>query len=287
MKENKKALAVFFITVIALSAVVDVLIAKGISDYLYLILMWMPAVAALIASVVKLKENGGKLRFKSVLTGCGFRKCKWRYIFMGCLIPLIYILVPYLLYWAVYPESFFTYATNPVGMCISILLAIIVGDLTGLVSALGEEIGWRGFMVPNLLERFGWKNTLLFSSLFWCLWHFPLILFDDYMSGTPLWYNLISFVLCIFPVGVIAGLLAIESGSVWPSALLHASHNNYDQAIFGLMTNGDNKMYFVSETGIFTIVCVWTIAIIMYLRYRKKQAAVYDAVAVQDYNSDI
>ena len=90
------------------------------------------------------------------------------------------------------------------------------------------------------------------------------------MEGQSLLYSLIAFVLCIFPVGIICGLLAIESGSMWPCAFLHAAHNNYDQAIFDVITRGDDKLFYVSETGIFTIICAWVIAVIMFLGYKKK-----------------
>lgn len=235
-----------------------------------LALMWCPALAAFISSIIMLKSSGEKVRLKSVLNLCGFKKCKWRYIFMGLLIPLIYILVPYLLYWTIFPGTFTTYTTNPLGFILSIFISIVVGTVISLVSAIGEEIGWRGFMLPKLTAHLGLKKALVISGLFWCFWHFPLIIFGDYMEGTPLWYNLTAFVACIFPVAIIFGILALESGSVWPAALLHAAHNNYDQSIFGLMATGDNKMYFVSETGVFTIICVWTLAIIMVVRYTKK-----------------
>ena len=88
------------------------------------------------------------------------------------------------------------------------------------------------------------------------------------MEGGSLLYSLIAFVLCIFPVGVICALLAIQSGSVWPCAFIHAAHNNYDQAVLGLITRGEDKMYYVSETGIFTVVCAWIIAIIMVISFQ-------------------
>lgn len=39
-----------------------------------------------------------------------------------------------------------------------------------------------------------------------------------------------------------AGLLTLQSGSVWPAAFRHAAHNNYDQAVFPVITAGFNKM---------------------------------------------
>ena len=67
-----------------------------------------------------------------------------------------------------------------------------------------------------------------------------------------------------------AGLLTLESGSVWPAAFLHAAHNNYDQAVFGLITRGDNRMCFVSETGLLTILCAWILATLLYIRMKKR-----------------
>ena len=128
-----------------------------------------------------------------------------------------------------------------------------------------------GFLVPALYEKVGLNKALAISNLFWCCWHLPILIFGDYMSGTPVWYKLPAFILCIFPVGVMAGLLAIRSKSLWPAAFLHAAHNNYNQTVFGIITiGGADRMYFVSETGILTILCAWTLAIALYF-WTKKQ----------------
>ena len=51
---------------------------------------------------------------------------------------------------------------------------------------------------------------------------------------------------------------------------IHAAHNNYDQSVFQVITAGDNKMYFISETGVLTILCAWVLAAIMYIRAKKQ-----------------
>ena len=45
-----------------------------------------------------------------------------------------------------------------------------------------------------------------------------------------------------------------KTKSIWPAIFLHAAHNTFDQLIFGTVTVANNKMFFVSETGIFTII---------------------------------
>ena len=267
---GKKATFTFFIIVILLSAVVETLICRGGPEWLYFVLMWIPALAATVANCVSFREKAEAFSGKKLFAMGGFRKCKLRYILLGCLLPLVYLLIPYMVYWRLYPENFAYHGVRVMLVLKDILPVLVIGTFLSLLSALGEEIGWRGFMVPALYERLGLNKTLLISSLFWCCWHLPLLVGGGYMPGTPLWYQLPAFVLCIFPVGVMAGLLTLESGSVWPAAFLHAAHNNYDQAVFGIITRGDNRMYFVSETGVLTILCAWALAAVLYIRAKKR-----------------
>ena len=267
---GKKATFTFFIIVILLSAVVETLICRGGPEWLYLALMWIPALAATVSNCVSFREKVEDFSAKKLFAMGGFRKCKLRYILLGCLLPLLYLLIPYMVYWRLYPENFAYHGVRVMLVLKDILPVLVIGTFISLLSALGEEIGWRGFMVPALYERLGLNKTLLISSLFWCCWHLPLLIGGGYMPGTPLWYQLPAFVLCIFPVGMMAGLLTLESGSVWPAAFLHAAHNNYDQAVFGLITRGDNRMYFVSETGALTILCAWALAAILYIHAGKQ-----------------
>ena len=91
----------------------------------------------------------------------------------------------------------------------------------------------------------------------------------EYLKS-PRWLRiLVPVFLALAVIGIIAGILAIQSKSVWPAAFLHAGHNAYDQAVFGVITKGDDRMFFVSETGVFTIACAWIIAVIMFVIYIK------------------
>ena len=177
--------------------------------------------------------------------------------------PLVYISIPYIIFWCVYPESI-DLGEDIIATCIRLAVMFFGGIFISLLSALGEEIGWRGFMFSSLLERVGLHRTILFTSAFWCIWHLPVLIGGSYMEGTPMWYKIPAFVLRIFASGAIAGLLAYKSKSMWPAAFFHAAHNNFDQAVFGSITVSDKKMYFVSETGIFTIICAWLVAVVLY-----------------------
>jgi len=265
-----KAVKVFLVLVIVLSLTTEIIyIFKGTS-ILMLVLMWMPALASLIANIISLKEKKEKLTVKEFLNRLGFRSSKLIYILLGIFIPLVYLLIPYLIYWQIYPDNFAYHGVALNLILKDIMPAMTLGIFFSLVSALGEELGWRGFMVPALRERIGLKKTLFVTSIFWCCWHLPLLIWGGYMDQCPLWYRLPAFILCVMPIGIICGLLTVESDSVWPAAFLHAAHNNYDQSVFGLISRGEKLMYYVSETGFLTIICAWIIAIIMYISYAKK-----------------
>ena len=45
---------------------------------------------------------------------------------------------------------------------------------------------------------------------------------------------------------------------------MHAAHNNFDQALFGTYTSGKDHMYYVSETGLLTVVIGLLVAVIYY-----------------------
>ena len=64
----------------------------------------------------------------------------------------------------------------------------------------------------------------------------PLIVFADYNGGTPAWYSVLCFVVMVVSLGVPFAWLRLRSGSVWPAAILHASHNLFVQGFFDRVT---------------------------------------------------
>jgi len=54
-----------------------------------------------------------------------------------------------------------------------ILVQATLGVLISCLTALGEEIGWRGFLVPQLASVTSFTKTALISGLIWAVWHYP------------------------------------------------------------------------------------------------------------------
>lgn len=263
MQYTNKSVRVFFAIVAVASLIVEGGIILGGPDWLYLLMMWIPAIAAVIAVP----------KGKGVLGRLGIRTSKISYILQGVLFPFIYLLVPYIVYWTTHPSNFAYNGVSPVVIVKDLAAPLFMGIFVNLVSAVGEEIGWRGFMFPSLLQRIGLRKTLFASGFVWALWHVPVLVAGDYMTGAPVWYKIPAFILCIVPVGIISGVLAYKSKSIWPSTFLHAAHNNFDQGVFGLITGGDDKMFYVSETGLVTVFCAWVIAIVLLIKVTEKEEA--------------
>jgi uncharacterized protein len=213
--------------------------------------MWAPALAALTCCAV----------FRIPVKFLGFRWPGMRAIGWGYSLPIAYATTAYLFLWSteLAPSNFagFLRASQKslhLGTGAGLLNAVLImtfGVLQSSVSATGEEIGWRGFLVPVLAQRFNFTGIALASGLIWALWHFPLIVFGTYSSSAPKWVALLCFTVMIIATGAMAAWLRLKTGSVWPAAMLHACHNAVIQWLFDSMTVETGRAaWFSGEFGI-------------------------------------
>jgi uncharacterized protein len=110
------------------------------------------------------------------------------------------------------------------------LIMATVGVLGSCISAVGEELGWRGFLVPQLATVTSFPNVALISGIIWASWHLPLIIGGDYHGAGPAWYSVTCFVVMVVSISFVFAWMRLKSGSVWTGMLLHASHNCFIQA---------------------------------------------------------
>jgi len=90
-------------------------------------------------------------------------------------------------------------------------------------SALGEEIGWRGYALPRLQTGRSALSASLILAPIWALWHLPLWL-TGAPARTPLLYA--AFVVSAFALSVITTWVYNSTGgSILMVVLLHASAN--------------------------------------------------------------
>lgn len=112
-----------------------------------------------------------------------------------------------------------------IGALVAIQLAMVpLGAVINTIPALGEELGWRGWLLPKLMPL-GTIPALIISGVIWGLWHAPLVLLGYNYPDAPGWLALTSMVCMCIVIGAVFGWLRLRSGSVWPAALAHGALN--------------------------------------------------------------
>jgi membrane protease YdiL (CAAX protease family) len=111
-------------------------------------------------------------------------------------------------------------AVHPDRLLTLVLLSPVFA-LSGAVSAIGEEIGWRGFLWPLFRRHMGfWVSSLVMLPIWW-VYHLPGVLFWGYGSVG----GLLPFALTITGVVLFVGVLTDRSRAIWPSVLVHGAWN--------------------------------------------------------------
>lgn len=103
------------------------------------------------------------------------------------------------------------------------LLMVPIITAVNCFAAFGEEIGWRGWLLPSL-RPLGALPALLVSGAIWGVWHAPLILLGYNYQRTDLAGVGFMVVFCVL-VGIVIGWLRLRSASVWPAVVAHAALN--------------------------------------------------------------
>ena len=104
------------------------------------------------------------------------------------------------------------------------LIAAVVFAPVNAIAAVGEEIGWRGFLLPRLMPL-GALPAVVIGGVIWGLWHAPLILLGYNYGHIPAWQALGCMSAMCVVLGACLGWLRLRTGSVWPSAIGHGAIN--------------------------------------------------------------
>jgi uncharacterized protein len=245
-------------------------------------LMWGPALAAIVTVWLR-KLDWRMLGF----AWRGTSSSAWSYV-----LPIGYAAVAYIVIWTTgmggfaEPEQVQALAAK-VGWTFTdpgsvVPLYFLLVGITGMIGAtargLGEEIGWRGFLAPLLHDKFGYTGGVIVTGLIWATWHVPLIVFSNYNSGAPQWFALLCFFVMVINLSFIMHYFRLKSGSVWPAAIMHGSHNLFIQTIYTPLTapKGDITAWSIDEFGFMIPLTTFVVALVLWLK-RDKAIAAYEA----------
>jgi membrane protease YdiL (CAAX protease family) len=252
---STRRVVVFLVITLVLSSLAWVPMAISGSRYsenntLLLAFMWSPGIAGLVT----------QLLFRRSLRGLGWGWGATRYQAVAYCIPMVSCLVVYGITWLTGIGRFSAAELSSgigqdlggaeVPLIVSVLLLSTIGVLLNFIGALGEEIGWRGFLVPELAHKWDFTRAALTSGVIWAIYHYPLMLTSGYRGTSPVWYSVLFFTMMTVSVSFLYAWLRLKSGSLWTAVILHAAHNMFVQVLFdGATIESGVTGYITTEFG--------------------------------------
>ncbi len=107
--------------------------------------------------------------------------------------------------------------------------ALTIAPIINMIFALGEELGWRGYLLPKLMPLGQWPAILL-SGAIWGIWHAPTTILHGYNFPQHPYLGVLVGLVGFILLGTILSWLYLKARSPWIAALCHGAFN----AIAGL-----------------------------------------------------
>lgn len=212
--------------------------------------MLIPAISAVITTFVT------KEKFKDVWIKPNF-KGHIKYYLIAWFLPMLLIILGAVAYYLIFPSHFDSSMALTISalkkqysaigtavpndsalrmlLIVQILTAIVLAPILNFIPCLGEELGWRGYLLPNLCKKYSPLTSTLLTGVIWGIWHAPIIAMG-YNYGLGYWsapfggiFAMILF--CIF-AGSLFSYLAIKTKSCLPTAIGHGIINGFASASF-------------------------------------------------------
>lgn len=246
-------------TVLALGAETGIGLAfRGSSSPAAPLLSILVPVLAVVAVTLTVTPRGQR---RASWAGVGLRRAGVRWWPAAILVPALIITLPYLVAWMFGLVTF--HDLGQIGP------DLLFGGVVFSVVILGEEIGWRGFLLPRLREVTSPRRAAVLTGLLHGLFHVPLItLTSSYDSvGSP-WLVVPIVVVTITAAGVFYAWLWERGASVWPVAIAHNAVNTViDAAATTTLTTSPVALSYVAgESGLVTMAAVLLVAAVLLRR---------------------
>jgi uncharacterized protein len=118
---------------------------------------------------------------------------------------------------------------------------------------LGEELGWRGLLLPELQNIFSPLKSSLIIGVFWFCWHIPLFWapIGTLISGNLSFVSVLTYFAIINCLSIIITWLYNQSSNnLWTAILFHLFINaGIALVLFPELTQSANKIHLYSSAG--------------------------------------
>ncbi len=253
----------------------------------------------LLLSIMMFTPLFGVLLTKRHLKGLG-----WKFHFRGNVkvfliawfVPTLLTILGAILYFLIFPQHFdlsgqYLIVNNGEGslsqlqakgisysllVLINVFTCLTYGPLINIVLTIGEEVGWRGFLYPQLKIKYGKNKGRLLGGIIWGVWHWPIIGLIGYEYGV----NYIGFpivgmlIFCIFTVafGILCDWLYEKSSSIWFPAICHGAINAVGKLPFMvcIVNTGSMILFGPAPIGIISGIPLLILAMLLLFKTKKK-----------------
>ena len=257
--------------VLALAMALAASLTRGVPLDLY---GWIPLAAAVVVVLVVARDRVMRGAFRGgSWSGFGVRRAAVRAWLPALAIPGAVLSAGYL---AACVLGDVRMALPPQGAAwfAGVSVAIVV---VGSIEAIGEELGWRGYLLPRI-AAYGRVRAGLASGVLWAVWHTPLIyIAAAYHPGAgPIYFA--AFAATIVAMSFIANELRMASGSSWPAVIFHGAHNAIWYQLQSLVVVGSASLNRIGgESGVVPLALYAAVA--AWIVWRRPSWPRTDAVA--------
>lgn len=286
-KLTKKRLILFVVLVMSLGWITFLLIpflglayGQGLSVIILAGAMFTPTISNLLTRLIT-KEGFGKMYLRPNFKG---NIKKYLLVFFG---PTILVFLSGAVYFLIFPATFDSDLTvlkqllaaggrSGVSasnlLLISVLQVILIGPIVNIIPTLGEELGWRGYLLPKLREFYSDRAALVISGVIWGVWHLPVIAMGhnygtDYI-GYP-WLGILAMIVFCVVLGIVEGYATIKLNSAIPAAMIHSTVNASAALPIYLAVSGYNPLLGPAMTGLLGGIPWILVAIVLFVKVGK------------------
>ena len=142
-------------------------------------------------------------------------------------------------------------APMPSGLAAEVPALALTVAAAFVIVGLFEELGWRGYLLPQLQRRRTALQSALIVGLIWLPWHLPEFVSDP--SQRPL----AQFAVLLLSQSVILAWLYNSTGGSLPIAMLcHAAYNSLARFFLGDLTSGHYVLAWWVMSGLTLFIAV-------------------------------
>ncbi len=163
-------------------------------------------------------------------------------------------------------------------------LNVVTSIITMTVIFLGEEIGWRGYMLPRVQQLTSKRRAALVTGFVHGCFHLPLILIaTTYDEFGARWFVAPMVVAVLTMGGVFYAYLWDRTGSVWPVAMAHGTVNLAFLWGAGAVVGSETDLAYVAgESGVATLAAAALVGTLLLTRAKVWRVPAVDSAVAED-----